>query len=75
MTDETGPTRDEDPLATPSPDERLHAVEEARHEIAEDDELRHALADASTEAPPWPGAARPEESRHEEPDPDTTRSD
>ena len=49
--------------------DRLHAVEEARAEIADDAELQTALEEASTEAPPWPGQGASGHDEAEEPDP------
>ena len=67
MSDESTPTHGQgDP---PDGTDRLHAVEEARAEIADDAELQKALEEASTDAPPWPGQGESGADEADEPDP------
>ena len=76
MTDPTSPTP-EDQHTGDGDDQaqaRLRLAEQRREEIANDEELQDALADASTEAPPLPGAESPREEEHDDPD-RTTASD
>lgn len=67
MSDESTPAQGQD--GPPEGTDRLHAVEEARAEIADDAELQTALQEASTDAPPWPGQGTSGHDEAEEPDP------
>jgi len=68
MSDESTPAKGQDGPADEGTD-RLHAVEEARAEIADDAELQTALQEASTDAPPWPGQGASGDDQADEPDP------
>jgi hypothetical protein len=67
MSDESTPAQGQDGPAEGT--DRLHAVEEARAEIADDAELQTALQEASTDAPPWPGQGASGHDEADEPDP------
>ena len=67
MSDESTPAHEQE--GRPEGSDRLHAVEEARAEIADDAELQTALQEASTDAPPWPGQGASGHDEADEPDP------